>query len=71
MPLRVQELLQNHPLISVPKASKLLTLTPPTVRASLTALGEAGIVKEVSGRRRDRVFGYRRYLDLIASDTNA
>ena len=69
--LRVHELLQNHPLISVPKASKILTLTPPTVRASLTALGEVGIVKEVSGRRRDRVFGYRRYLDLIASDTNA
>jgi Fic family protein len=69
--LRVHELLQNHPLISVPKASKLLTLTPPTVRASLSALGEVGIVKEVSGRRRDRVFGYRRYLDLIASDTNA
>jgi Fic family protein len=69
--LRVHELLQAHPLISVPKATKLLTLTPPTVRASLTALGDLGIVKEVSGRRRDRVFGYRRYLDLIASDTNA
>ena len=69
--LRVHELLQAHPLISVPKATKLLTLTPPTVRASLTALGELGIVKEVSGRHRDRVFGYRRYLDLIASDTNA
>jgi len=69
--LRVHELLQAHPLISVPKATKLLTLTPPTVRASLAALSEVGIVKEVSGRRRDRVFGYRRYLDLIASDTNA
>ena len=68
--LRVHELLQHHPLISVPKAAKMLTLTAPTVRSSLNALGDVGIVKEVSGRRRDRVFGYRRYLDLIASDTN-
>jgi len=69
--LRVHELLQRRPLLSVPKGAKLLSLSPPTVRASLQALADAGIVKEVSGRRRDRVFGYRRYLDLIASDTNA
>ncbi len=67
--LRVHELLQHHPLLSVPKAVKLMDLTPPTVRSSLTALAEVGIVREVSGRRRDRVYGYRRYLDLIASDT--
>jgi hypothetical protein len=46
----------------------MLTLSAATVRSSLNALGELGIVK-VSGRLRDRVFGYRRYLDLIASDT--
>ena len=69
--LRVHELLQHHPLLSVPKAVKLMDLTPPTVRSSLTALAEVGIVREVSGRRRDRVYGYRRYLDLIASDTQA
>ena len=69
--LRVHELLQHHPLLSVPKAVTLMDLTPPTVRSSLTALAEIGIVREVSGRRRDRVYGYRRYLDLIASDTQA
>jgi hypothetical protein len=34
-------------------------------------LEKAGIVRELSGKRRDRVFGYRRYLDLLGSDTNA
>lgn len=68
--LRVHELLQRRPSCRSRRA-KLLSLSPPTVRASLQALADAGIVKEVSGRRRDRVFGYRRYLDLIASDTNA
>lgn len=68
--LRVHELLQRRPLLSVPKGAKLLSLSAPTVRSSLQALADVGIVEETSGRRRDRVFGYRRYLDLIASDTN-
>ncbi|HXJ21004.1 MAG TPA: Fic family protein [Polyangia bacterium] len=68
--LRVHELLQRRPLLSVPKGAKLLSLSAPTVRSSLQALADLGIVKETSGRRRDRIFGYRRYLDLIASDTN-
>lgn len=69
--LRVHELLQRRPMLSAATAAKKLSLSPPTVRASLRSLEEAGIVRELSGKRRDRVFGYRRYLDLIASDTIA
>lgn len=67
--LRVHELLQRRPMLSVPIASKKLGLSAPTVRASIEALEDAGIVRELSGKRRDRVFGYRRYLDLMGSDT--
>jgi Fic family protein len=69
--LRVHELLQRRPMLSAATAAKKLSLSPPTVRASLRSLEEAGIVRELSGKRRDRVFGYRRYLDLIANDTIA
>jgi Fic family protein len=69
--LRVHELLQRQPIVSVPTATEKLGLSAPTVRAAIEALGKAGIVRELSGKRRDRVFGYRRYLDLMGSDTKA
>ena len=40
-------------------------LTPPTVNAAVLDLQRLGIVEEVTGRRRGRVFGYRAYLDLL------
>jgi Fic family protein len=69
--LRVHELFQRRPMLSVPTATQKLGLSAPTVRASIEALEKAGIVHELSGKRRDRVFGYRRYLDLMGSDTSA
>ena len=49
-------------------ATKQLSLSAPTVRASMQALEDAGVVRELSGKRRDRLFGYERYLDLMAGE---
>jgi hypothetical protein len=60
----------TSPDVSVPTATQKLGLSAPTVRASIEALEKAGILRELSGKRRDRVFGYRRYPDLMGrSDT--
>jgi Fic family protein len=67
--LRVHELLQRRPMLSVPTGAEHLGLSAPTVRSAIEALEDAGIVRELSGKRRDRVFGYRRYLDLMNSET--
>jgi Fic family protein len=69
--LRVHEAFQRRPILSVATATKTLGLSPPTIRAALRALEEAGMVRELSGKRRDRLFGYHRYLDLIAKDTGS
>jgi Fic family protein len=69
--LRVHDLFQRRPMLTVAMATKNLSLSAPTVRASIQALEEAGIVRELSGKRRDRLFGYQRYLDLMASDTRS
>ena len=66
--LLVHEFLQRHPIISAAGATEQLSLSAPTVRASLQVLEDAGIVREQSGRRRGRVFAYQRYLDLMASE---
>lgn len=67
--LRVHEYLQSKPITSVPMATKKLGLTEPTIRASLAHLQKLGIVKEMTGRQRNRLFVYRRYLDILDEGT--
>jgi Fic family protein len=68
--LRVHELLQQHPFVTAGQLTKQTGLTMPTVNAALADLVRLGIVEEVTGRRRGRVFGYRHYLDLLNEGTD-
>jgi Fic family protein len=63
--LRVHELLQQHPFLTAGQLVERTGLTMPTVNAALAALEQLGIVEEVTGRKRGRVFGYRRYLAIL------
>lgn len=63
--LRVHGHLQKHALLTIPMAVKNLNLTHPTVTLALKRLEKLGIVKETTGRRRNRVFVYREYLDIL------
>ena len=67
--LRVHEYLQRKPLIVIGVAAHALDLSVPTVTSSLARLTELGIVTEITGRARDRVFAYKRYLDLVSAGT--
>ncbi len=67
--LRVHSLLQRKPVVSVPGAAAQLSLTAPTVRSAIESLVTLGLVSEVTGKRRDRLFVYSRYLDILQEDT--
>jgi Fic family protein len=67
--LRVHELMQTNPYIRIRTATKELKLTVPTVTNALNNLVQLGIVKEVSGKRRDRLFAYARYVSMVSGDT--
>jgi Fic family protein len=67
--LRMHEYLQRKPITSVTMAAKKLGLTEPTIRASLSHMQKLGIVKEMTGRQRNRLFVYRRYLDILDEGT--
>jgi Fic family protein len=69
--LRLHELLQRRPIVAVAEAAKALSLSAPTVRASFDSLQKLRIVREITGKQRDRMFAYHRYLDLIAEGTRA
>lgn len=67
--LRVHELLQQSPLLTSNVLVERTGLTPPTINAALADLRRLTIVDEVTGRRRGRVFGYRRYLAILSEGT--
>ena len=61
--------LLRHPISTAPAATKRTDLSAPTVRAALSRLEAAGIVREVTGRDRDRLYVYEEYVDLLGAGT--
>lgn len=68
--LRVHSLLQIKPVISAPAAADELNLTAPTIRSAIDNLQKIGLVRETTGKQRDRLFVYSRYLDILQEDTD-
>ena len=67
--MRIHQLLQSKPLVTIPMAARILNLSRPTITHSLGHLLEAGIVREATGRQRGRTFVYDRYLALLNEGT--
>lgn len=67
--LQVHQLLQQAPAIAIPRAARRLKLSQPTVAKSLLHLQTLGIVHEITGKKRDRVFAYKEYLDILQQGT--
>jgi len=67
--LRVHRLLQAQPIISIASASGKLSLTAPTVTASLRHLEKLGIVHETTGRNYGRLYAYAKYLKILNEGT--
>jgi DNA-binding transcriptional ArsR family regulator len=66
--LRVHELAGRRVVLTASSASALLGLSAPTVNAAFARLEDAGILREVTGRRRGRVFVYAAYLELLQAE---
>ncbi|KYC43647.1 cell filamentation protein Fic [Scytonema hofmannii PCC 7110] len=63
--LRLHNLMRKKPLFSITHAKNELGLTIPTVTSALKNLESLGMVKEITGRRRDRLFVYNEYLSIL------
>ena len=68
--LRVHDQLQQNPYLTANLLVARTGLTAPTIKAALADLERLCLVQEVTGRRRGRVFGYRRYLDILNEGTD-
>lgn len=67
--LKVYEYLQEKGKCKIPTLSEALEITQPTATASLEHLEKLSIVKEITGSKRDRMFEYNRYLDVLREGT--
>jgi Fic family protein len=67
--LRVHESLQRRPITTVASLAEETRLSVPTVTKAIQALKGEGIVNEITARRRNRVFHYREYMDIMNEGT--
>lgn len=67
--LRVHDFLQENPLVTGNRLVQQTGLSAPTINLALEDLEALGIVTEITGRRRGRVFGYSAYLAILNEGT--
>jgi Fic family protein len=69
--LQVLQFVQRKVFFSVADAATLLELSAPTIRKAVEGLGRLGILEEVTGKGRNRLWVYRDYLRLLADETQS
>lgn len=62
---QVLEHLKKLPQVTTSMLARDLGLSMPTVRNALNALVTASILEEVSGKNRDKIYVYKKYLSLL------
>lgn len=64
--IRLFELLPANPVLTMPVATDLLETTKPTASKAIEVLKNAGILEQIDDRKRDRLYKYGSYIDLIS-----
>ncbi len=67
--LRVFQYMQRNPIIAIPSAARRIGISAPTVAKSLGHMIDLGVLEEITGRERHRLFVYRRYLEILNEGT--
>jgi Fic family protein len=67
--LRLHELMRTHPFLNAAQAQQKTGLSAPTVNKAFEALESLGIVNEITGKQRGRVFSYTEFLRILDSGT--
>lgn len=67
--LRVHEALKARPILSMPEICRRTGLSFPAASSSIELLAQQGIARELTGKRRNRLFVYDRYLSILNEGT--
>ena len=63
--LKIFEQLRQRPLTGLPQLADRAGVAFQTAARAIAALEKLGIVEEITGRKRDRVFAYRGYIEIL------
>ena len=63
--VRVHEVLPAHPFVTAAQVQARTGLSAPTVNTALRGLSSLGVVREITGKRRGRVFAYEGFLRAL------
>lgn len=64
--LQLHESFTRHPLRTIPRLGNELGLSKPTIMRGLAAMQSLGILREITGKKRYKIFAYQPYLDILS-----
>jgi Fic family protein len=67
--LRIHDFLVRYIVMDIPRTARHLELSEPTVSGGVRRLEAVGILREISGRKRGRIYAYDEYLGLLSEGT--
>jgi len=66
----IHHTLQRMPVCTIPRLAKRTKLTLPTVAKALDILVELRIAREITGKKRHRVYSYDAYMKILNEGTD-
>ncbi|HKX27032.1 MAG TPA: Fic family protein [Blastocatellia bacterium] len=67
--LRIHEILQKRPILSIKRVAERLSLSIPTATKGMQNLERLGIVREITEKDRYRLYMYQPYVDILNEGT--
>jgi Fic family protein len=69
--LQLYTYMQRHPVANTAKIRAFTKLSLPTVLRAAAVLQELGIIREITGKERHKIYAYDAYLELLGADAVA
>jgi Fic family protein len=67
--IRLFESLSDHPVLTLSRVMKILKASKPTASKSIDILRHVGVLDELTGLKRDRIYAYGKYLGVLEEGT--
>jgi hypothetical protein len=67
--IRLFELLPKHPILTLGHVIDLLQTTKPTAAKAIAALEQVRVLRETTKKKRDRVYAYHHYIQLLTGES--
>ena len=67
--LKIPDYLRRRPYLAMTKVAAELDISVPSTTSTVQKLVKMGILKEMTGKSRNRIFAYEAYLEILAAGT--